>query len=127
MSSFSDAIARRALAKLTYLDLENNQVGGNVDAMHGKLSTRATLTVAVPAGSNNVTLDFSAPLVFSGTIGIVPETVQCQLQGTWPTAVSTSVQGNTVVVHLATVVPISMTSCAVTCTVDQSKRTSPAH
>ena len=107
--------------------VENNEVGNNVDKILGKKSTRATSTVKIPSGVNHVTLDFNASLLFGEGIGIAADTVTCQLQGVFPTAISTSVVGNKVTVHLAQVVPDTVDYCAVTCTVDQSSRTSEAH
>ena len=107
--------------------MENNQVGQSVDQGHQKLSTRATDSVSVPPGSKNATIDFTQPLVFDASVGIDPLSVVCSLRGQFPTALSTSVKGNVVTVHLAEEVPNGVMYCSVTCTVDQSRRTSPAH
>ena len=103
--------------------VEGNEVGVNVDAIHGKLGTRATISADVAVGDKKIAIDFDKPLLFSRSIGIASAT--CSLSGVFPTAISHVAKGNTVTVYLADAPTVVGTS--VTCTVDQSTVTSAAH
>jgi hypothetical protein len=107
--------------------MENNEVGHKMESSGNKLSTRATDTAALLIGAKNITINFDQPLIFSSSIGIDPLSVQCFLHGEFATSISTSVNGNVVTVHLSEVVPSWVNYSSVTCSVDQSRRRSPAH
>lgn len=107
--------------------MENNEVGQKMESSGKKLSTRATDTAALLIGTKNITINFDQPLIFSSSIGIDPLSVKCFLHGEFATAISTSVNGNEVTIHLSEVVPSWVNYSSVTCSVDQSRRRSPAH
>ena len=109
---------------------ENNAVG--VEFEVGKQvqvglhrGTRATMSADVAAGSASVRLDFGDALVFGGAVGINPDEVRCALSGGFVTALSSVVAENVVTVHLAEKVPAA--GSRVSCSVDQSRRVTPAH
>jgi len=110
--------------------VENNEISKSRGPA-GKLGTRATKTVALPAGASNATIWFSTALLFSGmTVGIAEESVQCWMAGTFATAVAGSVVSgeNAVQVVLAEPVPADQKQQAtVSCSVDQSIRAFSAH
>eukprot|EP00041_Stephanoeca_diplocostata_P019562 m.424050 g.424050 ORF g.424050 m.424050 type:complete len:533 (+) comp21336_c1_seq6:53-1651(+) len=105
----------------------------------GKLSTRATQTAVLghkaPVGADVVatTLDFDAALVFGPAVGIDPTSVQCFISASSATAavvspLTTVVAGNTVtVLSSGTTADAGAGDNNVTCTVDQSVRSTPAH
>lgn len=112
--------------------MENNAIGVEFEA--GKnvpaglhRSTRATLSSAFPAGKSLVTLDFSNALVFGSSVGINIDEVRCALSGSFPMAMSFGVTGNKVTVYLAEILPSRAVGVRVSCSVDQSRRLTPAH
>lgn len=113
--------------------IENNEVGQTVAAA-GKLGTRATKTLVLHPGASTGVLHFDDSLIFGSSISIDPASTVCNVQGDHATAVATSVVPGSLSVNVLLETPVPATalgakpaSCSVTCTVDQSKRTTPAH
>ena len=72
--------------------VEDNEVGLKHTANSGpKKGTRATLTVAVPAGKTSVVLDFSEALVLPPAVGIAE--ARCVLSGPFATGLTTEILG----------------------------------
>ena len=110
--------------------IENNEISKS-RAPAGKLGTRATKTVTLPAGASNATIWFSTALLFNGkTVGIAEQSVRCWMAGPFATAVVGAVVSgeNAVRVVLAEPVPADLKQQAiVSCSVDQSIRAFSAH
>eukprot|EP00947_MAST-08B_sp_MAST-8B-sp1_P000361 g361.t1 len=118
-----------------------NEVGPNVLKISGKLSTQATMAGALTStsstsstsSSSSVTLDFSDSMLFGAAVGIDPASVRCMLVGSaTPRALSAQVKGNVVTVHVAgsgsdAEVADDDAAATVSCSVDQSTRSAPAH
>jgi len=117
--------------------VENNEAGKLVEhqCKHGKLSTRATQTVAVPVGVTQVALNFSDALLFGTHVGIAEESITCNMHGSFATALASAVLGGGalgVTVTLKEAMPPALpgtpnSTATITCTVDQSTRSCPAH
>lgn len=107
--------------------IESNEVGSRVLSIGGKLSTRATKTVALEKGSLHAVLNFSDSLVFdSEHVGIDESGVRCMLLGTSEAAaLSATVSGNIVKVYIAG--RGLKENARVSCDVDQSRRSCSAH
>jgi hypothetical protein len=82
------------------------------------------MSAAVTAGQSSATLDFSSALLFGHGVGIAQESVRCMAGGSVPVSMSAEAKGNTLTVYFPSA-PAGFTS--VSCTVDQSTRSSPAH
>jgi hypothetical protein len=112
-------------------DIEDNHVGVSV-AKVGKVGTRATVTAPVGANST-VRIGFGDALLFGNLVGIDESSISCELHGPWATALSSMVDPsgrNHVLVTLKDAVPANYAAAgnvAVTCTVDQSRRSCAAH
>ena len=112
--------------------VEGSQVGTAV-AKVGKVGTRATVTAPVVGANTTVRIGFGDALLFGLQVGIDESSISCQLHGPWATALSSMVdplQLNNVIVTLKDAAPAHYAAAggvAVTCTVDQSRRSCAAH
>lgn len=133
---FVDESAAR-FSNVTDSVIENNAVSAEISQQQIKRSTRATLSAVVPAGQSKVVLDFSAFLLFPTGIGFGE--INCWLNGPHVAALSATAMPKEgpaiVVVQLGSAVPLQQSSgdgddvgnSTVTCAVDQSVRSEPAH
>lgn len=111
--------------------VEDNEVDKAVAAA-GKLGTRATKTLLLQPGDSYGVLNYTDSLVFGYAISIDPDSVVCNLHGAHATAVSSAVlpKTTTIAIYLEKAVPATIApgeAVSITCSVDQSKRTVPAH
>jgi hypothetical protein len=124
-------------ANVTDSVIENNIVSADISEKHLKRGTRATLSAVVPAGQDRVVLDFTDYVLFPTGIGFGE--INCWLNGPHVTALSSTAMRKDgpalVLVQLETPVPAVQPAprdggasySKVTCAVDQSVRSEPAH
>ena len=112
--------------------VENNQVGPSVIKIHGKQSTRATIRATVPPGSRTQMLDFTEALIFGSEVGVYEAECWLNVEQScnYAPGISSEASRESTVVMVTLQEPVPSTKgcdVAVTCTVDQSARVTPAH
>ena len=117
-----------AFSSLEDVVVESNIVGAADEKAAGKRGTRATLSAPLAPGASTAHLWFGKYLLFN--VSIDAASIRCALNGPHATGLSTTVPyPHEIVVHLEEAVPetLAQGTVIVTCDVDQSSRSCPAH